>query len=212
MLGGLVLGLGALFGWNEWRDYQDTQAGQASDLYENIRGAISNNRTARADILIADMAAAYGGSPYLDQARLLMAKSNIERSEFDAAADYLSRILADSDGEEIRHIARLRLARVRLQQQRLDAALSVVGEIGSETVFVARYHDLRGDILFAMERPDDARNEYQLALSFAEQPPVIDRIYVQAKLDDLGVASVASLDALPDEGNEGNEGDPAYAE
>ena len=32
VLGGLVLGLGALFGWNQWQDYQDAQAEFARDL------------------------------------------------------------------------------------------------------------------------------------------------------------------------------------
>jgi predicted negative regulator of RcsB-dependent stress response len=186
VLGGLVLGLGALFGWNQWQDYQGTQAAQASELYESIVVAVRSDRTKKAEELLADLESGYKGSPYLDQARLIMAKSYLDRSEFDIGGDFLERTLADSKSEQIRHIARLRLARVRLQQRRLEDALGIVDEAPADSAFAAQYHDLRGDILFALDRLDEARAEYELALGLAQQPPVIDRVFVRAKLNDLG--------------------------
>jgi predicted negative regulator of RcsB-dependent stress response len=102
----------------------------------------------------------------------------------------------------MQHIARLRLARVRLQQRKLDEALEILGDIDSRSAFSARYHDLRGDVYYAQSRPDDARREYEVALSFNQQPPVVDRMYVQAKLDDLGAGSAL----VPDEAMLGAEG------
>jgi predicted negative regulator of RcsB-dependent stress response len=208
MLGGLVIGLGGLFGWNEWRDYNDTQAEQASALYENIVMAISTNRSTQAEELIADLAEAYGDTPYLDQSRLIMAKSHMDRSEFEVAGTYLAEVLSGSKSAEMRHIARLRLARVHLQQQQLDEALALLGVVHTDTSFAARYHDQRGDIFVALNRFEDARSEFEMALQLEQQPPVIDRAYVQAKLDDLGVAEVPALDALIDEtqSDAGNEG------
>jgi predicted negative regulator of RcsB-dependent stress response len=195
VLGGLVLGLGGLFGWDQWQDYRNVQAEQASELYEELVLAIRNNRETRADGLILDLQNDYDQSPYLDQARLMMAKFYLDRSQFDTAANFLAKVKSDSKSAEMQHIARLRLARVRLQQRKLDEAMEILGDTDSRSAFSARYHDLRGDVYYAQSRPDDARREYEAALSFDQQPPVVDRMYVQAKLDDLGAGSAMVPDA-----------------
>jgi len=207
ILGGLVLGLGGLFGWNQWQDYWSTQAEAASALYEEFAGALRGNRMMRADEVFVDLESAYEGSPYLDQARFLMAKSYLDRNEFDAAADNLSQVVANTQSAGIAHIARLRLARVRLHQQRLDDALGILEAIDLDSAFAARYHDVRGDVYTAMNRIEDARSEYQLALAAEQQPPVVDRVYVQAKLDDLGIAASEDVDEEPAEAAGGDESD-----
>ena len=194
MFGGLVLGLGGLFGWNQWQDYRIVQAEQASELYEEIVVAIRNDRETRADALILDLENDYDRSPYLDQARLMMAKFYLDRSEFDLAANSLMQLASDSKSVEMKHIARLRLARIRLQQQKPDEALKILQEADSDSAFSARYHDLSGDVYYALNRTDEARREYAEALRSDQQPPVIDRTYVQAKLDDLGSGSMMVLD------------------
>ena len=190
MFGGLVLGLGGLFGWNQWQDYRTVQAEQASELYEEIVVAIRNDRKTRADALILDLENDFDRSPYLDQARLMMAKFYLDRSEFDLAVSSLVQLVSDSKSVEMKHIARLRLARIRLQQQKPDEALKILEETDSGSAFSARYHDLRGDVYYALNRTDDARREFAAALRSVQQPPVIDRVYVRAKLDDLGADSM----------------------
>jgi predicted negative regulator of RcsB-dependent stress response len=188
ILGGLVLGLGGLFGWNQWQDYLETRAEQASEVYESIVVSIGMERTTKAEELLAELESAYGGSPYVDQARLVVAKSYLDRSEFDTGAHYLSRTVDESDSAQMRHVARLRLARVYIQQQRIDEALALVDKEVTSSAFTAAYHELRGDIYYLMDRFEEARLEYGMALGRRQQPPVIDRIFVQAKLDDLAVA------------------------
>jgi len=214
MLGGLVLGLGGLFGWNQWQDYRDTQAEQASALYENFAGELRGNRMTRADELFAELGSTFGSSPYFDQARFLMAKSYLDRNEFDTAADHLAQIIADTQSAGLAHIAGLRLARVRLHQQRFDDALGILEAMDPDSAFAARYYDVRGDVYVAMNRIEDARGEYQSALAAERQPPVVDRVYVQAKLDDLGIASLDVIDEDPVQATGGDDsaGEPAPAE
>lgn len=208
LLGGLVLGLGGLMGWNQWQDYKDGQGEQASAVYEDILVAIRTDRSTRADELIADLEDTYGNTPYLDQSRLMMAKHYLERSEFDLAADYLAKVVSDSSSEQVQHIARLRLTRIHLQQRQLEEALVLIQDINAESAFAARYHELRGDIFHAMNRPEEARNEYQAALDIDQQPPVIERVYVQVKLDDLGGAIESGVDAEAVEAGPGEAVDP----
>ncbi|TDJ45283.1 MAG: tetratricopeptide repeat protein [Gammaproteobacteria bacterium] len=187
VFGGILLAVGGLFGWNQWQDYAIVQAERASALYEEIALAVRSGRVSQADELLFDLDREYASSPYIDQARLIIAKSYMERNDFEAAAGQLAAIVASSEYDEMRHIAKLRLARVRLQQRRLDDALEVIGELTPESAFAAQYANVRGDIFYAMERVDEARTAYQLALVSDPQSSVIDRVFVQAKLDSLGV-------------------------
>jgi predicted negative regulator of RcsB-dependent stress response len=198
ILGGLALGLGGLFAMNQWQDYRTTQSQQASTLYENIIGFIQSDRTTRANELMMDLETAYSSSPYLDQARLAMAKSHLVRNEFDAAADYLRQVVDDSGSVEMAHIARLRLARVRLHQQQYEVALKVLDEGDANSAFAPRFHEVRGDVYAAMDDAAAARAEYEAAMAASPAQPVIDRVYVQAKLDALGGgdAVLAVTDAI----------------
>ena len=205
LLGGLVLGLGGLFGLNQWRGYETAQAEQASAVYENVLGALQTDRVSRANEYMMILEETYANSPYLDQARLLISRSHLDRNEFDVAASYLAQIMTDSNSAEMAHIARLRLARIRLHQQQFDVALEILEDMDSDSAFASRYHEVRGDVYIAMNRQNEARSEYRAALGEAEQPTIVDRIYVQAKLDDLGSDTVSEPDDVPAELSSSNE-------
>lgn len=197
ILGGVVLAVGGLFGWQQWQDYRQKQAERASALYEELLLAVNGGRTAQADELFADLGERYSGSAYVDQARFVLARSYMDRNDFEMAAEHLAAVVAETRSEELRHIAKLRLARVRLQQQRFDDALAVLGNLTPNSAFAPRYDDVRGDIYYAQEQFDDARMAYEAALSGSQQTPVIDRVYVQAKLDALGGALAGDEPVAP---------------
>ncbi|MFQ5633901.1 MAG: YfgM family protein [Gammaproteobacteria bacterium] len=186
VVGGIVVAVGALFGWQQWQGYQRAQAERASAAYEELLLALRGARNEQANVLFREMEERFSGSVYIAQARLLLARSSMDRNDFEAAAEHLAAVVDSAGSAELRHIARLRLARVRLQQQQYDAALAVLGSVTPDSAFAARYDEIRGDIYYAQNRVDDARIAYEAALSSPQQPPVIDRVYVQAKLDALG--------------------------
>jgi predicted negative regulator of RcsB-dependent stress response len=194
IIGGLALGLGGLFGLNQWESFKQGSAEQASALYDNVVGAIMAERPSSADQYIMTLEEKHANSPYLDQARLMMAKSHLDRSEFEVAASYLAQVVADSESEEIVHIARLRLARVRLHQQQYDAALEILNAADGESAFTARYHEVRGDVYLAMNRSEEARSEYALALGDVGPNVAVDRVYLQSKLDALGGEAPSAID------------------
>jgi predicted negative regulator of RcsB-dependent stress response len=179
---GLALGLGGLFGWNQWQDSRERSASEASRVYEELVAAVQDGRPVRAAELEAELVARYGGSPYVDQARLAMAKLHMERNEADEAAGYLKRLVADTGDTSLEQIATLRLARVRIQQQRYDDALAVLDDIDENSAFAGRFHELRGDAYYEQGALEDARREYEAALGTVE-PGTFDRGLVQAKLD-----------------------------
>lgn len=188
MVLGLVLGLGGIFGLQQYRGRGEAQTQKASALYQELLDVARAGRSVRVDEIAAVLAKDYGRTPYADQARLMQAKLAMDNSAPDEAAKYLRRVAEDADSPELRAIARLRWARVLLQAEKYDEALKVVSDVPKDSAFGARFHELRGDIRVAQGKIDEARAEYDEALKSTE-PGVIDHALVQAKHDDLGVGS-----------------------
>jgi predicted negative regulator of RcsB-dependent stress response len=187
---GVAGALGGLFGWQQWQGYERGEAEKASELYEEIVAAIGGARVEQAEVVFAELSAQHPGSTYVDQARLVLARSLMDRSDFDAAGEQLEAVVSHSDAAQLRQVASVRLARVLLQQRRFDEALAALDRTADpSSAFAPRYEEVRGDVYYAQERFDEARAAYRAALSSEQrQPAIIDRIYVQAKLDALGGA------------------------
>jgi predicted negative regulator of RcsB-dependent stress response len=81
-------------------------------------------------------------------------------------------------------VAQLRLAAVRLDEQRYDDALAALGEKHPES-FDGLYADLRGDVLVAQGKIEEARAAYRQALEKLPPGSGSWRL-VQAKLDGIG--------------------------
>lgn len=208
VLGGLALGLAALFGWNQWQAWRVGHAAAASAVYEELVAEIRNNDVDEAVMLLGELEADYAGSPYIDQARLRLAKSSLDKVDFETAADYLEAVVNGGGIAEIVSIARLRLARVRLQQGQHDAALAAL-TVAPGSAFAAQANDLRGDIYAAMGRAEDASAAYDAALADDRQPPTIDRPYVQAKRDSLALVPAAVAGAtMPGPASEVDDAQP----
>ena len=190
LLAGVVLGLGMLFGWRQWTSYSDARAEKASALYDELLTAVRVERTARAEEIATELARDYPGTPYRDQARLAVARMKLDRSLPDEAAHYLEQVVKESSSPGIVNIARLRLARVLIQQEKYEDALKLLGSL-TDSAFEARYHEVRGDAYFAMGRADEARAEYEAALKGAGDGSM-DPGFVQAKLDEIGHATPAA--------------------
>lgn len=196
LVAGVVLGLGGLGGWNLWRDWQDRQAEAASAQFENLLKELQAQKFDAAEAAIATLIAEHGGSPYADQARLAQAGIAMERNDLEKAVTALRAVESGGRTDEIRHIARLRLARVLAAQEKYEAALALLK--GPEAAgFAPAYREVRGDIYSAMGKREEARSEYEQALQTGIEAPVINRPFVQAKLDDLGGATTAPKVAAP---------------
>ncbi len=193
LLAGLVLGLGALFGWRQWTAERTQNAEQASALYEEMLTAIRIGRSVRAEEIAGELERDYTATPYLDQARLAMARLKLDSSLPEEAARYLEQVVDGRASAELRDIARLRLARVLIQMEKYEEAIKQLAP-PQDSAFASRYHEVRGDAYYAMGRRDDARSEYQAALEQVAESP-IDPALLQAKLDEVGGAAAPATTA-----------------
>jgi predicted negative regulator of RcsB-dependent stress response len=186
---GVVLGLGGLFGWQQWQDYQTRIAGEASVIWEQLRSAVEGERFSEVDETLARLEKDYARTPYLDQARLLLAQMEMDRNAPDEAIAQLQLLVKSGGDPQLRRVGELRLAQVLAYQGRYDEALAALGS-KDETSFASLYHDQRGDILFFQGQLEDAASEYEYG--------AVDRAYVQVKLDDVRGSIEALADGNPE--------------
>jgi predicted negative regulator of RcsB-dependent stress response len=207
IVGGVVLGVGGLFGWNQYQSYLTSRAEAASALYLALQTTVDDGDEDEAVALFDQLSAEYAKTPYADQGGLAMARLFMESSEPERAAAALRQVMETTADAELSLIARLRLARVLSYLENHAEALALIEAVDSGR-FRGRYSEVMGDIYVTQGDSERARAAYEQALSDSE-PGLVDRALVQMKLDDLTRTSdqPAGADAMGSVGD-----DPAAAE
>ncbi len=191
VIAGLVLGVAALVGWQQWNAYTDRTAEAAGQVYASLKSAADADRRNEAESLLEQLVDDHPRSAYTDQAGLVMARLYMDRSEPEAAAEALQRIVDHSRDRELKSVAALRLARVLHHLDDSDGALAALDQARGEA-FAARVAEVRGDVLASRGDYEGARAAYELALASGERG-VINRDLVRIKRDDLPVDAAAAV-------------------
>lgn len=182
IIGGLVLGLGGWYGIQFYRSHQNERALQAAAQFEQMTFAMQaddrNKSRAIADGLVKD----FPSSPYADQAQLAIARMSVEDGHSADAVAPLTQVMDNSKDAELKQIARLRLARVLIDQGKPDDAIKLLAA-GTPASFAGRYHEVHGDALYAKKDIAGAIAEYNAALSAGDGGA--DSALLELKLADL---------------------------
>jgi predicted negative regulator of RcsB-dependent stress response len=179
-----VLILGGSFGWKEWQKRQEAQAVAAGTKYEQILTAFEKNERTRALTLLGELTREHPQSPYVDQARLMEAKLAVQDEQLDKAATILQQIMTQNRDLQLAVVARLRLARVQLAQNKPDVALTTLNAAQSTGAFVARFQEVRGDVYAAKGDTAAALKEYRAARESTVRGAV-DTQWLDLKINDL---------------------------
>lgn len=189
IIAGIALGIVLLVGWRYWTTYRQQQAEQAGELYGQVESATQANDVAKARASLDQLAAAHDKSPYAQQARLLVARLQVDAGKFAEAEALLREVTSKSQDKELANIATLRLARLLIQQRKPDEAVRLLEPLTAGG-FAAGAREIRGDALFAKGDPEGARAEYAAALATTDAQ--IDRQMVELKLQDVGGVAPAA--------------------
>ncbi len=172
VLGAIVAAVLAFAGYSGWRTWSARQAEDAALMYQPVADAAkaqdASKVQAAADALIAKHPRSFYDAGKVDEAR--------KRLEW----------VVGHGVEEHRGVARMRLAAVLLDQKKYPEALQVL-DANKDEGFVALAADLRGDVMLAQGRLDEARAAYKLAVEKSTpRHPV--RSLAETKLNALGGA------------------------
>jgi len=190
IIAGIAIGAGGLGAWHWYEDRRTAQAETASARYEELVDAFTRSDRARGMTLLDQLNREYAWTPYASLGTLIAARVQVESNELDKAAAGLKSVMDNSKDDELRMVARLRLARVQAAQGKYDDALGTLKvEEGGE--FAPRLADTRGDVLLAKGDRTGALKEY-LAARASEDNGRIDFELLDLKIRDLGGTPPAS--------------------
>ncbi|HEY8507012.1 MAG TPA: tetratricopeptide repeat protein, partial [Steroidobacteraceae bacterium] len=100
------------------------------------------------------------------------------------AASRLRKVMEETDDRELALVARLRLARVQIAQEKPDDAIATLNAVADPGAFAARFHEVRGDALYAKSDKAGALKEY-LAARAGTGIGSVDAELLELKINDL---------------------------
>ena len=200
MYGNLVTGVllvaaAGVARWQGWNWYQRTQAAEASVIYAAMQKGALERDAKRVREAAAELTERYPGTAYAAMAALASARMQFDAGDLKTARAQLLWVVEKAADKDLRDLGRLRLAHVLFDDKALDEALRLLDE-EPVPAFVARFGELKGDILAAQGKKAEARSAYQAALARQEADGKAAggraggdaqyRELLQLKLDSLG--------------------------
>jgi len=190
----VALGIAGSQGWKWWTA---KQSAEASTLYFALSDAVSKNEAAKVKDALAQLLEKFPGTGYAPRGALLGAKAAFDAGDLATAKTQLEWVVANSKEEELKSLARLRLAAVLIDQKQFDSALAALEGKHSES-FAGLFLDMKGDIFNLQGKVADAKTAYEAALAKLDAKGA-QKQYTQLKLDALagGTAIAAAPAAAP---------------
>lgn len=190
----VAVGLAAFFGWNYYQDSKMEKAQERSVTFDKLvtvmteaDDGLSEQELAQVQQIAGELANT--DTLYADFSELYLAKLAIQQNELDKAQRHLQTVADGGSNEAVQDLARLRLARVMASRGDVEAALKILSS-EPNGAYASAYAEVRGDILLAQNRLQDAQDAYKAALSGIGNQPMRRNI-LQLKLDNTRVASDA---------------------
>jgi predicted negative regulator of RcsB-dependent stress response len=185
VLGAIVAAIIAFAGYRGWVYWSARQSEDAAAMYKPVAEASKAKDAKKVASSAEAVIAKHPGSYYASEAALVLAKNAFETGNLDEARKRLEWVMANGV-EEHRGVARMRLAAILLEQKKYDDALKVL-DASKDEAFIPLAADLRGDIMMAQGRTDEARAAYKLAMDKAGPRNPVKNI-AETKLNALGGA------------------------
>lgn len=192
IIAGIAVGAAGIGGYQWWNGHVDKVNGEASAKYEQMVTDLGRNDESGALTLLGELERDYASSPYVDQARLAFARVYVESNRLDKAVSALEAVSQHSKDKQLALVARLRLARVQIAQQKPDDALATLNGV-DPGAYAAQFHEVRGDADLAKGDKGGALSEYRVARTMDTSGAGANSL-LDLKISDL-VADAAPLPA-----------------
>lgn len=167
-----------------WWHHQAVVKEEASDHYLALINALDQKDevtvTSKATLLMKDFAR----SSYATFAALALADEALKNNDWSKTQTQLEWVLQHSNVAELQSLARIRLIRVLIAQDKLEEALALHDEKQANG-FLPIMAELKGDILTKQGNLNEAKASYQQAVTVAPEQGMYGPL-LKMKLEDLG--------------------------
>ncbi|MDR5171564.1 YfgM family protein [Methylobacillus sp. Pita2] len=186
--GNLVAGVAAIAlvgfgGYEGWKYYQHQQSAAASVQYQNMASTDIKD-AAKIRALSAELIDKYASTPYAGRAAVAVAKLNYQEQDLESAKSQLTWAAKNAKEDAVRAIALLQLASIQYEEKAYDEALKTLSE-KHDAGYAGLFADLKGDVLVAQGKTDDAKAAYKDALAKLDMQGDYYK-YTEHKLEALG--------------------------
>jgi predicted negative regulator of RcsB-dependent stress response len=184
ILGGILLGLAAIGGWQWWQKQQHQQRAQAGERYQSVLKSLEGGDPSKAKAQVSGLNETYG-----TLAAMALAKSQADLGQRDAAIATLR--AARNGNSSLDPVLDQRLARLLIDAGKPQEALALLANASGAGAL-----ETRGDAEFAAGKPEAARASYRKALSTTDEASPQRRL-LELKLSQVG-GSAADTSAKPE--------------
>lgn len=192
IIGGIVLGLIVIFGWQYWNSHRIAQAEAASQKYQQFIDVADkpdiDQAREQGQVFLND----FPNSSYAVLVALRLSRLAMDRGDTTAASQQLEWVISNAKIDEIQDIARLRLAQILASTGQAEEAKKTLERITTASLLVER-DELRGDLYLAANERTQAQNAYTAALAAGGG----NNPLLQLKLDNLAPPTAESVVAAP---------------
>ncbi len=186
ILGGLLIVVVGMGGWRGWQYYQHNQSDGAATLYQQFIEQLPSNDAKRINDAATAVMDKFSSTAYAPRAALVAAQVNKQDHDLARAKTQLQWVIDNSAEATLKDVARLRLAALLLDEKNYADAFALLDAKHTPS-FDGLYADLRGDVLSAQGKIDEARSSYKIAYEKFDAQSMY-RNLIQMKLDALGSA------------------------
>lgn len=184
---GVGLGLLLIFGWQQWRMHRARHQVEAALQYQALVKASDAKDidavTKGYELLKTD----YADSAYAVLGAMRETEAALARSDKAAALAAAQWAYDHADGEAMKTLAGLRLARAQLSGGKTQEALALINALPVGG-YAAMLDELRGDVFVSLGKAEEARSAYQAALD-ASDASASHRAMLEMKLHDISAAA-----------------------
>ena len=184
IIGNLVLALLVAYAaYQGWTYYQTKQSTEASAIYQALQ-VVDESDLKAIQANTATLMDKFSATPYAGRAALLAAKANYQMQDIKSAKAQLDWAIKNAKETSVSAIASLQLASILAEEKDYQAALKLL-DASHDAGFDGLFSDLKGDVLVALGKKEEAKAAYQHALSKLDAQGNY-RILTQQKLEALG--------------------------
>lgn len=154
----------ATFGGTKvWDHFQRQQAQQAADLYALLKQVQASGDLIKITDAAHLLTEGHASSGYAPRAAMIVAKASVDAGDLKRAKEHLQWIIDNAKEPEMVDLARFRMANILLDEKNYAAALQQLSTKHGDS-FTGLYADLKGDVLLATGKIEEARLSYEAAV------------------------------------------------
>jgi predicted negative regulator of RcsB-dependent stress response len=169
--------------WHYWLKHREVKLERGSTHYEELLSAVMNNDNDVAMREATLLKNNYSYTPYAALATLMIARNDVYQNNYSEAEKQLDWVMHKASSSSLRQVARLRLARLYIQENKPALALEIDKKVDNIS-YMPFIDEVKGDADVALGNPEKARVAYQQAMQGVRGYAVMRPLLVM-KLDNL---------------------------